>query len=167
LGACANFAQTAKVLVAFAPVCWGNLRSASRRGLRALARKLAVCSGKRWTAKSVRGSNILSINNQISSRSKSLIMPLIELAPRGKDVSLALTLPEETANDVKLYARFLKATHQSAVSNIISECVRRTLKQDNEFQTWKSDPANTKTNRGGARPRKAAGPGTPPQTNKP
>ena len=34
-------------------------------------------------------------------------MPLIELAPRGKDVSLSLTLPEETANDLKLYARFL------------------------------------------------------------
>ena len=47
-------------------------------------------------------------------------MPLIELAPHGKDVSLSLTLPEETANDVKLYARFLKATHQSAVSNIIT-----------------------------------------------
>jgi hypothetical protein len=90
-------------------------------------------------------------------------MPLIELAPRGKDVSLSLILPEETANDVKLYARFLKATHQSATSDIISECVRRTLKQDAEFQTWKADPANTKTNRGGARPRKA-GPTTPPQT---
>jgi len=93
-------------------------------------------------------------------------MPLIELAPRGKDVSLSLTLPEETANDVKLYARFLKATHQSAASDIISECVRRTLKQDAEFQTWKSDPANTKSNRGGARPRKP-GPPTPPQSNKP
>jgi hypothetical protein len=90
-------------------------------------------------------------------------MPLIELAPRGKDISLSLTLPEETANDVKLYARFLKATHQSAVSNITNECVRRTLKQDVEFQTWKSDPANIKTNRGGARPRKAGSP-TPPQT---
>ena len=93
-------------------------------------------------------------------------MPLIELAPRGKDVSLSLTLPQETANDVKLYARFLKATHQSANSDIIGECVRRTLKQDTEFQTWKSDPANTKTNRGGARPRKA-GSSTQPQTNKP
>jgi len=93
-------------------------------------------------------------------------MPLIELAPRGKDISLSLTLPEETANDVKLYARFLKATHQSATSDIISECVRRTLKQDAEFQTWKSDPANTKSNRGGARPRKP-GPPTPPQSNKP
>jgi hypothetical protein len=93
-------------------------------------------------------------------------MPLIELAPHGKDVSLSVTLPEETANDVKLYARFLKATHQSAVSNIITECIRRTLKQDTEFQTWKSDPVNTKTNRGGARPRKTASP-TLPQTNKP
>jgi hypothetical protein len=93
-------------------------------------------------------------------------MPLIELAPRGKDVSLSLTLPEQTANDVKLYARFLKATHQSATSDIISECIRRTLKQDAEFQTWKSDPANIKTNRGGARPRKAGSP-TPPQSNKP
>jgi hypothetical protein len=99
-------------------------------------------------------------------RSKSVIMPLIELAPHGKDVSLSVTLPEETANDVKLYARFLKATHQSAVSNIITECIRRTLKQDTEFQTWKSDPVNTKTNRGGARPRKTASP-TLPQTNKP
>jgi hypothetical protein len=94
------------------------------------------------------------------------IMPLIELAPHGKDVSLSLTLPEETANDVKLYARFLKATHQSAVSNIITECIRRTLKQDTEFQTWKLDPVNTKTNRGGARPKKTASP-TLPQTNKP
>jgi hypothetical protein len=93
-------------------------------------------------------------------------MPLIELAPRGKDVSLSLTLPQETANDVKLYARFLKATHQSANSDIIGECVRRTLKQDTEFQTWKSDPANIKTNRGGARPRKAGSPILPP-TNKP
>ncbi len=93
-------------------------------------------------------------------------MPLIELAPRGKDVSLSLTLPEETANDVKLYARFLKATHQSATSDIIAECVRRTLKQDAEFQTWKSDPANTKSNRGGSRPRKTGSP-TPPQSNKP
>jgi hypothetical protein len=91
-------------------------------------------------------------------------MPLIELAPRGKDVSLSLTLPEETANDVKLYARFLKANHQSAVSNIISECVRRTLKQDAEFQTWKSDPANTKTNRGGPRPRKPSS-SAEPRTN--
>lgn len=99
-------------------------------------------------------------------RSKSVIMPLIELAPHGRDVSLSLTLPEETATDVKLYARFLKATHQSAVSNIITECIRRTLKQDTEFQTWKSDPVNTKTNRGGARPRKTASP-TLPQTNKP
>jgi chlorite dismutase len=89
-------------------------------------------------------------------------MPLIELAPRGKDVSLSLTLPEETANDVKLYARFLKATHQSATSDIISECVRRMLKQDADFQTWKVDPENTKSNRGGPRPRKA-GSSTPPQ----
>ena len=88
-------------------------------------------------------------------------MPIIELAPRGKDVSLSLTIPEETANDVKLYARFLKANHQSAVSNIISECIRRTLKQDTEFQTWKSDPENTKTNRGGARVRKSVPPTTP------
>jgi hypothetical protein len=93
-------------------------------------------------------------------------MPIIELAPRGKDVSLSLTIPEETANDVKLYARFLKANHQSAVSNIISECIRRTLKQDTEFQTWKLNPANTKTNRGGARPRKSVSP-TPLQANKP
>jgi hypothetical protein len=91
-------------------------------------------------------------------------MPLIELAPRGKDVSLSLIVPEETANDVKLYARFLKATHQSATSDIINECIRRTLKQDAEFQTWKSDPANTKSNRGGARPRKTV-PSTP-QANK-
>jgi hypothetical protein len=89
-------------------------------------------------------------------------MPIIELAPRGKDISLSLTLPEETANDVKLYARFLKASHQTAISDIISECVRRTLKQDAEFQTWKSDPENTKSNRGGARLPKA-GSSTPPQ----
>ena len=93
-------------------------------------------------------------------------MPLIEIPPQGKDVSITVHLPEETANDVKLYARFLKASHQAAVSNIISECVRRTLKQDSEFQTWKADPANTKTNRGGARPRRAGSPPLP-QTNKP
>jgi hypothetical protein len=113
--------------------------------------------------------NVFQSTNQTGhsqeQRSKSVIMPLIELAPHGKDVSISLTLPEETANDVKLYARFLKATHQSAVSNIITECIRRTLKQDTEFQTWKSDPVNTKTNRGGARPRKTAPP-TLPQTNK-
>jgi hypothetical protein len=111
--------------------------------------------------------NVFQSPNQTShsqeQRSKSVTMPLIELAPHGKDVSLSVTLPEETANDVKLYARFLKATHQSATSDIISECIRRTLKQDAEFQTWKSDPANIKTNRGGARPRKAGSP-TPPQT---
>ena len=93
-------------------------------------------------------------------------MPLIELPPHGKDVSLTLNLPEETAQEVKLYARFLKALHESAISAIVNECVRRTLKQDTEFQTWKSDPVNTKTNRGGARPRKTALP-TLPQTNKP
>ena len=93
-------------------------------------------------------------------------MPLIEIPLRGKDVSFSLTMPEETVNDVKLYARFLKATHQSANSDIVAECIRRTLKQDSEFQRWKSDPANTKSNRGGARPRKA-GPATPPQPNKP
>lgn len=92
-------------------------------------------------------------------------MPLIEIPPQGKDVSMTVHLPEETANDVKLYARFLKATHQSAPSAIITECIRRTLKQDSEFQTWKSDPANTKTNRGGARPRKPV-PTTPPQAGK-
>jgi hypothetical protein len=93
-------------------------------------------------------------------------MPLIEIPPQGKDVSMTVHLPEETANDVKLYARFLKATHQSAPSAIITECIRRTLKQDSEFQTWKSDPANTKTNRGGVRPRKTAPPATP-QSGKP
>ena len=93
-------------------------------------------------------------------------MPLIEIPPQGKDVSMTVHLPEETANDVKLYARFLKATHQSAPSAIINECIRRTLKQDSEFQTWKSDPTNTKTNRGGARPRKTV-PTKPPQGGKP
>ena len=93
-------------------------------------------------------------------------MPLIEIPPQGKDISLTVHLPEETANDVKLYARFLKATHQLAQSAIINECVRRTLKQDAEFQTWKSDPANTKTNRGGARPRKTVPPSSS-QSNKP
>lgn len=93
-------------------------------------------------------------------------MPLIEIPPQGKDVSMTVHLPEETANDIKLYARFLKATHQSAPSAIINECIRRTLKQDSEFQTWKSDPNNTKTNRGGARPRKTV-PTMPPQAGKP
>jgi len=93
-------------------------------------------------------------------------MPLIEIPPQGKDVSLTVHLPEQTATDVKLYARFLKATHPSAQSAIITECVRRTLKQDAEFQTWKSDPANTKTNRGGARPRKT-GAQSQPQSPKP
>jgi hypothetical protein len=93
-------------------------------------------------------------------------MPLIEIPLRGKDVSFSLTIPEETVTDVKLYARFLKATHQSANSDIVAECIRRTLKQDAEFQRWKSDPANTKSNRGGARPRKN-GPSAPPQPNEP
>lgn len=93
-------------------------------------------------------------------------MPLIEIPLRGKDVSFSLTMPEETVNDVRLYARFLKATHQSANSDIVAECIRRTLKQDAEFQRWKSDPANTKSNRGGARPRRN-GPSVPPQPNKP
>jgi hypothetical protein len=91
-------------------------------------------------------------------------MPLIEIPPQGKDISMTVHLPEETAAEVKLYARFLKATHQSAPSAIINECIRRTLKQDSEFQTWKSDPANTKTNRGGARPRKSIPPGSPQST---
>ena len=82
-------------------------------------------------------------------------MPLIELPPQGKDISLTLNFPEETAHEVKLYARFLKAVHESAISAIINECICRTLKQDAEFQTWKADPANTKSNRGGARPRKS------------
>src|SRR5580765_3882052 len=93
-------------------------------------------------------------------------MPLIEIPPQGKDVSMTVHLPEETATDVKLYARFLKAAHQSAPSAIINECIRRTLKQDSEFQTWKSDPDNTKTNRGGARPRKAVA-AVSPQSSKP
>lgn len=92
-------------------------------------------------------------------------MPIIELAPRGKEISLSLTLPEETANDVKLYARFLKASHQTAISDIVNECVRRTLKQDTDFQTWKSDPENTKSTRGGARLPKA-GPSKPPKLTK-
>ena len=78
---------------------------------------------------------------------------------------MTIHLPDETATDVKLYARFLKAMHASALSAIITECIRRTLKQDAEFQTWKSDPANTKSNRGGARPRKSVSP-PPPQSNK-
>ena len=92
-------------------------------------------------------------------------MPLIEIPPQGKDVSMTIHLPEETATDVKLYARFLKATHPSAPSAIITECIRRTLKQDAEFQTWKSNPANTKTNHGGVRPKKTAS-SSPPQSNK-
>lgn len=82
-------------------------------------------------------------------------MPLIELPPRGQDVSLTLKLPEETANDLTLYARFLKATHESAIAAIVNECVRRTFKQDSDFQTWKANPANTKKQRGGARPKKS------------
>ena len=82
-------------------------------------------------------------------------MPLIELPPHGKDVSMTLNLPEETAHEVKLYARFLKALHESAISAIINECVRRTLKQDTEFQTWKTNPANTRSNRGGSRLKKS------------
>jgi hypothetical protein len=138
----------------------------ARRGLRALARILAVRFSPIVTVQLGSLPNVFQSASKFHQRSKSVIMPLIELAPRGKDVSLSLTLPEETANDVKLYARFLKATHQSAVSNIVAECVRRTLKQDSEFQTWKADPANTKTNRGGARPRRAGSPSLP-QTNKP
>jgi hypothetical protein len=92
-------------------------------------------------------------------------MPLIEIPPQGKDVSMTIHLPEETATDVKLYARFLKATHPSAPSAIITECIRRILKQDDEFQTWKSDPANTKSNRGGVRPRRTVPP-SPPQSSK-
>jgi hypothetical protein len=89
------------------------------------------------------------------SPKEQLTMPLIEIPLHGKDVSLTLNLPEETAHEVKLYARFLKAFHESAISAIINECVRRTLKQDTEFQTWKANPANTRSNRGGSRPRKS------------
>ncbi len=80
-------------------------------------------------------------------------MPLIELPPQGKDISVTLNLPEDTANDIKLYSRFLKATHEAAFAAIINECVRRTLKQDAEFQTWKANPLNRR-NHGGSRPRK-------------
>jgi hypothetical protein len=93
-------------------------------------------------------------------------MPLIEIPPQGKEVSMTIHLPEETATDVKLYARFLKATHPSAPSAIITECIRRTLKQDAEFQTWKADPANAKLGRGGSRPKRTPPP-HPPQSNKP
>jgi hypothetical protein len=93
-------------------------------------------------------------------------MPLIEIPPQGKEVSMTIHLPEETATDVKLYARFLKATHPSAPSAIITECIRRTLKQDAEFQTWKADPANAKLGRGGSRPKRTT-PQHPPQSNKP
>jgi hypothetical protein len=55
LGGLRKLRSNREVLAAFAPVCWGNLRSASRRGLRALARKLAVCSGKQRIAESVHG----------------------------------------------------------------------------------------------------------------
>ena len=93
-------------------------------------------------------------------------MPLIEIPPQGKEVSLTIRLPEETATDVKLYARFLKATHPSAPSAIMTECIRRILKQDTEFQTWKADPANAKLGRGGSRPKRNP-PSHPPQSHKP
>lgn len=83
-------------------------------------------------------------------------MPLIELPPQGKDISVTLTLPEETANEIKLYTKFLKATHESAFAAIVNECVRRTLKQDTEFQTGKANPGNRR-NHGGFRPRKSNG----------
>jgi hypothetical protein len=67
-------------------------------------------------------------------------MPLIEIPLHGKHVSFSLTMPEETVNDVKLYARFVKATHQSANSDIIAECIRRTLKQDAEFSKMEIRP---------------------------
>jgi hypothetical protein len=131
------------------------IRSAQRsrqqaEGLRALAQSKSQLFSKCWLIE------IQTTFNQRPNQNKELIkrMPLIEIPPQGKDVSITVHLPEETANDVKLYARFLKATHQSAPSAIINECIRRTLKQDTEFQTWKSDPANTKSNRGGVRPRK-------------
>ncbi len=92
-------------------------------------------------------------------------MPLIEIPPQGKEVSMTIHLPEETATDVKLYARFLKTTHPSVPSAIITECIRRIFKQDAEFQAWKSDPANTKSNRGGVRPKKTVPP-PPSQANK-
>jgi hypothetical protein len=130
-------------------------------GLRALAQSKSQRFSKCWLIE------IQTTFKQRPNQNKELIkrMPLIEIPPQGKDVSITLHLPEETANDVKLYARFLKATHQSAPSAIINECIRRTLKQDAEFQTWKSDPANTKSNRGGVRPRKNVP--LSPQSNKP
>jgi hypothetical protein len=138
---------------------------APRGGLRALARNSRVRFKHGINSSS---NSFLDSQANIANPQKEhvVIMPLIELPPRGKEVSLSLTLPEETANDVKLYARFLKATHESAPSAIVNECIRRTLKQDAEFQTWKSNAANTKSNRGGARPRKTVPP-TPPQANKP
>jgi hypothetical protein len=157
----------AKVLAAFAPVAretYAFARTARAACARPNARR--GVSRQLWLCQLDSLSNAFQSASKFHQRTKSVIMPLIELAPRGKDVSLSLTLPEETANDVKLYARFLKASHQAAVSNIISECIRRTLKQDTEFQTWKADPANIKTNRGGARQKKAGSP-APPQSNKP
>ena len=91
-------------------------------------------------------------------------MPLIELPPQGKDISLTLVLPETTTNEIKLYARFLKANQESAFAAIVNECVRRTLKQDGEFQTWKADPANTRSNRGGFRPKKSIANNNPAST---
>jgi hypothetical protein len=157
-----TFAQIREVLAAFAPVAGATYALPHGAGCER-SPEYSPCAVTDFSSV-VQSSdqNIFQSTNQSShsqeQRSKSVIMPLIELAPHGKDVSLSLTLPEEIATDVKLYARFLKATHQSAVSNIITECIRRTLKQDTEFQTWKSDPVNTKTNRGGARPRKTASP---------
>ncbi len=88
-------------------------------------------------------------------------MPLIELPPQGKDISLTLILPEATTNEIKLYARFLKANQESAFAAIVNECVRRTLKQDAEFQTWKANPDNIRSNRGGFRPKKSNASGNP------
>jgi hypothetical protein len=143
-----------------------NLLALRKRiGLRALARSKTKYLSKLDQRRSTHLSTFNQTHVQTRIRSESTVMPLIEIPPQGKDVAMTIHLPEQTATDVKLYARFLKAPLPSAASAIITECIRRTLKQDTEFQSWKSDPTNTKSKRGGVRPRKTTSP-SPPLLNK-
>ena len=182
-GACANFRppQRTKVFCHSLPslrgdcahLCTGKhangLTLRKRMGLRVLALSNPNLNQNLGSSRSKDPSTSTKARSkpdQTSIRSKANVMPLIEIPPQGKEVSITVHLPEETATDVKLYARFIKATHPAAPSAIITECIRRTLKQDTEFQTWKSDPANAKLGRGGSRP-KTTPPSHPPQSNKP
>jgi hypothetical protein len=68
-------------------------------------------------------------------------MPLLRVESKGKPHTIKAQLDGNTANDLKLYARFAGDT---TIDAVIKAALTHAFDQDKEFQAWKTNPDNVK-----------------------